>query len=109
MRVKTALAKPSRSEIAVGDTVVIHGAANWLRKGSDGLPWGAVPKSYQEASEIPLAVLPPEIFIKLMEASEVMFLSQDGQRVRVRSPDGRVTAFNVSDVSVLPETGKNHE
>ena len=96
-------------QIAVGDTVVIHGAANWLRKGSDGLPWGAVPKSYQEASEIPLAVLPPEIFIKLMEASEVLFLSQDGQRVRVRSPDGRVTAFNVSDVSVLPEIGKNHE
>lgn len=94
--------------IAIGDTVLIHGAATWLRTGSDGLPWEAVPKSYRDASEIPVTLLSPEIFIKLLEASEVMFISQDGQRVRVRSPGGRVSAFKVSDVSVLCK-GKTNE
>lgn len=94
------------TQVEIGDIVLIHGAAIWLRTGSDSLPWEALPKSYRNASEIPLAVVAPEIFIKLLEPSEVMFISQDGQRVRVRSPDGRVSAFNISDVSVLYQKRK---
>ncbi len=91
-----------KDQIEVGDTVVIHAAALWHQKGSDPLPWEAVPRSYRDAPEVPLSVLSDtNLFRDLISPSEVLSISQDGQRVRVRTAKGRIGVFKAVEMNVL--------
>jgi hypothetical protein len=96
--------------LAPGDVVVtIAGTAEWIRQGSDPLPenwWSSVPKGYQFAQSVPIQFLKDDLFVELVSESVVLAVSDDGERVRVRSLSGRVSVFKVEHVALLQKGGK---
>lgn len=92
--------------IAPGDFVLITGDANWIRAGSDRLPWQKVPKGYRSSPTIPVNVLELALFQELKDGGKVLELSRDGERVRVRNQEtGRTSVFPAKDVRVLSKAG----
>lgn len=89
--------------IAAGDTVIIRGNAFWFQAGSDLLPQDQVPRQYRSAASIPISVLESSLFHALIEVSQVISISSDGQRVKVKSRSGRTSVFRIEDAAVLPK------
>ncbi|NET34689.1 MAG: DUF3854 domain-containing protein [Cyanothece sp. SIO1E1] len=88
-----------------GDRIVVRGNGVLIKTGSDKLPrqdFLELPRQYKKATEIPLGLLNGPIFHELMDGGEVINLSRDQQRVKVKHPTtGRISVFRVSDVEVL--------
>lgn len=92
----------------LGDLVVVLGIAQWIRRGSDKLPYKEVHKSLREAAEIPINTLSDRLFNELQEGGRVLSTSADDQRVKVRNQNtGRTSIFYSRDVRVLAQANQH--
>ncbi|HEY9737575.1 MAG TPA: hypothetical protein V6D06_14875 [Trichocoleus sp.] len=89
-----------------GDRVLIDAAASWIRAGSDPLTPRGVPESYRDVEQIPLSALPIWLSNELTDLSQVISLSADGQRAKVRNQKtSRISVFELQFVHVLQKAG----
>ncbi|NJN87516.1 MAG: hypothetical protein HC881_15925, partial [Leptolyngbyaceae cyanobacterium SL_7_1] len=90
--------------LSIGDTVLVLSSANWLKNGSDKLPWEQVPKSRRGDSAIPINTLSEALFHELQQPSRVLGIR--GDRVRVRNQTtGRNSVFIIDQVRVTEGKG----
>ncbi|NJR71447.1 MAG: hypothetical protein HC771_24650 [Synechococcales cyanobacterium CRU_2_2] len=85
-----------------GDIVLINGSAHRYKHGSSELPkdfhW-----TLHNAEKVHLSLLPLQYSHQLMDQSEVLDISPDGQRVRVRclADQAIISVFDLDAVVVL--------
>ncbi|MBD2093176.1 AAA family ATPase [Microcoleus sp. FACHB-1515] len=97
---------PLPEKIAVGDTVLVTATAQWIRSGSDKLPWREVPQSQRNTPQIPINVLGQPLFDELIEGGKVIEIRGDRSRVR-HQKTGRTSMFLNTDLRVLRSEDKS--
>lgn len=90
-----------------GDIVLINGSAHRYKHGSSPLP-EAFHWALQQAEKVHLSELPLQYSQQISDESEVLEISPDGQRVRVRccADQGIMSVFDVQAVRVLKRREK---
>jgi hypothetical protein len=92
--------------LKTGDRILpISGIAEWIRHGSTPLPQCVrLPIDCQCAPTVPVRFLEGEIFEELTDESEVVAVSPDRQRVKVRNVETRrVSVWAIEHVELLPQ------
>lgn len=79
-----------------GDQVIPLAVAYWFKAGSDRIPakiLKEIPPSLKTATQIRLSEFPDEFFHELQQPSMVIGISKNGEKVKVRNPNGKTSVF----------------